>query len=136
MKKFAIVTVFAVLSALQVSPLYAGDKLGKLFIKASSTIVDGQEFTDKAMEDTVQDMKRTADRFEIVDSEKEADYRLTIVSRGKNSFKAEIKATLSYKENGQWKPGAMLTGLSSRTWTIAANQVVKDAADWIQNRGK
>lgn len=137
MKKLTIIVAFAVLSALQASPLYAGDKLGKLFIKASPAVVDGQEFfNDKGREDSVKDLKERAGNFVIVDSEKEADYLLVVVERSKNGDKvAEIKATISYKENGQWKPGARLTG-SSYSWSMAARRVVGQANDWVEARGK
>ncbi len=137
MKKLAIVVAFAVLSALQSSPLYAAEKLGKVFIKASSATVDGREFfNDKGREDSVKDLKERAGRFEIVDNEEEADYLIVVVDRSKDSNKvAEIKATISFKQDGKWKPGAQLTA-SSYSWSMAARKIVGQANDWVEARGE
>ena len=104
---------------------------GKLFIKASPAVVDGQEFfNDKGREDSVKDLKERAGNFVVVGSEKEADYLLVVVERSKNGDKvAEIKATISYKENGQWKPGARLTG-NSYSWSMAARRVSISPLQW------
>lgn len=135
MKKLAIVAVFAVLSALQSSPLYAGEKLGKVFIKASPTTVDGQQFPDQGKEDSVKDLKERAGEFIVVDSEKEADYLIVVVGRGKNSNRAEISATLSFKRNGQWKPGTRLTAIAS-SWGMAARRIMGQANDWVEAQGE
>ena len=119
------------------SSLHAADqKLGKVFIKATSANVDGQQFADQAMEDTVKDLKRRADKFVVVDSEKDADYLITVIERFRNPTRVEVKATISYKENGQWKPGTRLTG-AANSWTVAAVRVLKQAEDWVTTqRGK
>ena len=135
MKKLAIVVAFVVLSALQASPLYAGEKLGKLFIKASVATVDGQQFTDQSKEESVEDLKSRNSKFVIVDSEKEADYLIVVVERNRAGNKNELKATLSSKQNGQWKPGAGLTGIAD-TWRLAARKVMGQANDWVEAQGE
>lgn len=135
MKKLSIVVAFAVLSAFQASPLYAAEKLGKVFIKASSTTVDGQTFTDQGKEESVGDLKSRNSKFVIVDSEQEADYLIIVVERNRVGNKNELKATLSFKQNGQWKPGAGLTGIAD-TWRLAARRVMGQANNWVEARGE
>jgi len=136
MKKLTLVVAFAALSALQVSPLYAGEKLGKVFIKASSSIVDGQQFADQDKEDSVKDMKERAGKFVVVDSEKEADYLVIVVERNRrDSVKVELVATISFKQNGQWKPGTRLIA-SSNGAGMAARRMMGQVNDWVEARGK
>lgn len=134
MKKLSIVVAFTVLSTLQASPLYAGDpKLGKLFIKAAPATVDGQQFPDQGREDSVKDLKERAGKFVVVDNEKEADYLLIVVERSKKSSGGEIIVTLSFKQNGQWKPGTRLTASSSGRG-LAARRIMSQANDWVEAR--
>lgn len=134
-KQLAIVVAFAVLSTFQASPLYAGDKLGKLFIKASVATVDGQQFTDQGKEDSVKDLKERAGKFILVDSEKEADYLLLVVERKRNSGKSEIAATLSFRNDGQWKPGTRLV-VDANTWSYAATRLMVQVNGWVKGQGK
>lgn len=138
MKKLSIIVAFAVLSTFQASSLYAGEKFGKLFIKASSTTVtvDGQQFSNKDMEESVNHLKERAGKFVVVDSEKEADYLLVLVKRNKNASKEiELVATISFKQNGQWKPGAILEA-SSFGAGMAARKIMGKANDWAGDQGE
>ncbi len=137
MKKITTVTLFAVVLALQAWSLYGADrKLGNIFIKATSTTVDGKQFQDQEMEDSVKDLKKNADKFDVVESEKEADYLLVVVERSRLAKYIEVRATLSFKENGEWKPGARLTGAANRVWSLAAERLMKDAVKWVEARRK
>lgn len=131
---FVVVVVFGILAAFQVSAVYAGDqKLGKIFIKAAATTVDGQVFSDKGREDSVKDLRERAGDFVAVNDEKEAEFLLVIVGRVKNSNKAELSVTLSFKEDGQWKPGTRLTA-EANSWSMAARRIMGQASDWVNEQ--
>lgn len=146
MKRFTIVVaVFAILSALEASSVYAADEnLGKIFIKASSTTLDGQEFQDREKEDSVKDLKKfvptkpESNKFVLVENEQEADYLLVVVERssGVTGRGIELRATISVKENGQWKPGARVNGIANGVWRAAAERLVNDAAKWVREQQK
>lgn len=137
MKKTLIAVVVVVFSFVQVSSLHAADKkLGKIFIKATSATVDGKEFPDQEKEDSVKDLKKKADKFVVVDSEADADYLLVVVERNRAGDKIEVRATLSVKENGEWKPATLLTGPANRVWSVAAERLMKEAAKWAESRAK
>ena len=138
MKKTVISVIVAVFSFVQVPSLHAADKrLGKLFIKATSATFDGKEFPDQEREDSVKDLKETAGKFVVVDSEADADYLLVVVERNRvGDHKNEVRATLSVKENGEWKPGTRLTGSANGVWSIAAERLMKEATKWAEARAK
>lgn len=131
MKKLIIVVAFTVLSALQLSPLYAGEKLGKVFLKASAIVIDGQRVPDQGLEDSISDLKKRAGKFEIVDNEKDADYLLVVVERSQK----ELVATISFKQNGQWRIGSRLTA-DAKSWGMAARRIMGQAGDWVESRGE
>lgn len=101
----------------------------------STTTVEGQEFVDRGKEDSVKDMKSRVGKFVVVDSEKEADYLIIVIQRNRVGNKNELKATLSFKGDGQWKPGASLTGVAD-SWGLAARRVMGQASDWVEHREK
>ncbi len=129
---------FAVLGvAFLLSLFYTGEKIGKVFIRTSSTMVDGLPLVDQELEDSVKDMKKKANKFVVVDSEKEADYLLVVTERNRVDNKSELRATLSSKENGQWKAATRLTTSDAHmSWTFAAERIMKGAAEWVEARGK
>ena len=144
--KFTIVALFSVLSALQGSLGYAADEsLGKIFIKASTTTVNGQEFQDREKEDSVKDLKGFVPKeykprkFLLVENELDADYLLIVIERSSavQGRGIELRATISVKENGQWKAGARLNGTANGVWRAAAERLMNDAAKWVvEQRGK
>jgi hypothetical protein len=145
MKKLTIVAVFTVLSAIQASSVYAADKiLGKIFIKASSTTVDGQEFQDREKEDSVKDLKNyvpkkpESNKFFLVENEQDADYLLIVVERSSQvaGRGVELRATISVKQNGQWKAGARVNGIDNGAWRAAAERLINDAAKWVREQQK
>ena len=145
MKTLIIVAVFAILSAPQdPSGDTADQSLGKIFIKASSTTVNGQEFQDREKEDSVKDLKGFVPakykphKFLLAENEQDADYLLIVVERSSavQGRGIELGATISVKENGQWKAGARLTGIARGVWRAAAERLMNDAAKWVVERGK
>ncbi len=145
MKRLTIVAVFAVLSAFPVSSGYAADEsLGKIFIKASSTTINGQEFQDREKEDSAKDLKGFVPnkykphKFLLAENEQDADYLLIVVERSSavQGRGIELRATISVKENGQWMAGARLNGVANGIWRAAAERLMNDAAKWVVERGK
>lgn len=143
MKKLSIVAFLAILSAVQGSVHGQGRTLGKMFVKASPAIVDGKEFPDREREDSVVDVKKYVptkyenNKFVLAESEEDADYLLVVVERSRASTrKIELRGTISFKENGQWKPGTRLTGLANNVWRVAAENLVNDAAKWVRAQNK
>lgn len=148
MRTFGFVVMVGIILFVGTS-VNAADPLGKIFIKAVSTEVSGQQFTDQELEDSVTDLKKRAKRFELVDSESQADFLLVVVKRetkvGQPSILShrtprnvnDIHATISVKADGKWKPGVMLSSNGCcKFWTDAANRVLKEAEDWIKNNAK
>ena len=131
MKKLIIIVVFTVLSALQSSSLYAGEKLGKAFIKAASATIHEHQVPDQGLEDSVDDLKKRAGKFEVVDNEKDADYLLVVVDRSQK----ELVAEMSFKQNGQWMIGVRLAN-DAKSWGMAARRIMGQANDWVESRGK
>jgi hypothetical protein len=128
------------------SVAHGDDFLGKIVIKAVKAEVNGQEFTDQELEDSVTDLKRRAKKFVLVEDESEADFLLVVVKRekalGNPSFLShrtprnvsDLLATLSVKLNGKWRPGVMLSSNACcKYWTDAANRVLKEAENWIKD---
>lgn len=132
-KFFVIVAFFGIISVLQASALYADNqKLGKIFIRAAVPTIDGQQFPDKGREESVKDLRKRAGNFIVVDDESEADYLLVLVERNRrDSVKVELVSTISYKEDGQWKPGGRLTA-SSNGAGMAARRMMGQASDWVR----
>jgi hypothetical protein len=59
MRKLLFLSTFAVLAVLCLGTIHAADnKLGKIFIKAATSEVNGQQFPDAALEENVNDMKK------------------------------------------------------------------------------
>ena len=117
--------------------LHAADKLGKIFIKVASPDVNGQQFSDQALEDSAKDMRKNPGNFTLATEESEADFLLVVVERKSLGTSGVIQATLSVREGGVWKPGPRLTGEGRRSWGQTAGNVMKRASDWVKaNRRK
>ena len=127
----------------------AEQTLGKLFIKSAPTEVNGQQFTDKELEDSVKDLKAKTGKFVVVDNESEADFLLVVVKRevvvGRpNPLSpktprnvSDIKATLSVKSDGKWNAGALLSSNGCcRSWSDSAGRVLKYVEDWVKENAK
>ena len=144
MRSFSIVAFFAVLTVLSASAVQAADKkLGKIFIKAATSEVNGQQFPDATLEDTVKDMKKRPGNFTLADSESEADFLLVVVERKATAMSGQmaskvVLATLSVRDGAGWKPATKLqSGVRNVVWSVAADNVIKQAADWVKsNAGK
>src|ERR1051326_9331397 len=90
------------------------EKLGKHVIKTAPVPEGG--FADPKLEDTVKDLKKNKRKFIIVDDETEADFLIIVVERA-NQLRSPagtvvnnktVRATLSIKEDGKWKPAIKL----------------------------
>ena len=144
MRNLSIVAVFAIITVLSAVPAQAADKkLGKIFIKAATSEVNGQQFPDAALEDTVKDMKKRPGKFILTDNESEADFLLVVVERkavavsGQPASKT-ILATLSVREGATWKPATKLqSGVRHTIWSVAAGEVIGKTEVWVKaNAGK
>lgn len=58
-----------------------GQEARKIFIKAASSDVNGQQFPDAALEDTVKDMKKGIGQLGLAADESEADFLLLVLER-------------------------------------------------------
>lgn len=117
-------------------------KLGKLVIKTAPVPEGG--FTDPKLEDTVKDLKKNKRSFVIVDDEAEADFLIVVVERA-NELRSPagtvvnnktVRATLSIKEDGKWKPAIKLEHGGGNFWELAASRVMEDAEKWIKKNVK
>src|SRR5713226_2910462 len=102
------------------------EKLGKLVIKTAPVPEGG--FADPKLEDTVKDLKKNHRDFVIVDDEADADFLIIVLER-KNELRSPagsvvnnktIFATLSFKEDGKWKPAIKLEHGGGNFWELAA----------------
>jgi hypothetical protein len=122
--------------------LNAADKtLGALFIKTADATVDGQQFTDPELADSVKDMKARSGKFVIVDDESRADFLIVVLERkteqrssmGRPENHRMISATFSIKDGGSWKPACKLgsesgwLGKGATSWGLAARGVMNEA---------
>ena len=127
----------------------ADQPLGKLFIKAAKAKVDGQDFADQELEDSVKDLKKRANKFLLVEDESQADFLLVVVKRetkaGQPSLMKhktprnvnDLHATISIKENEGWKPGVQLsTNGCCQFWTDAASKIMSEAEKWAKLQEK
>jgi hypothetical protein len=126
--------MFAAVAILCLEALHAADKtLGKLFIKAATSEVNGQQVPDAGLEDSAKDMKARLElrRFVLANNEADADFLLVVLERKGEQVKA-VSASFSVKDGGSWKPVAKLTSTNSRpTWSLAARSVVEQAEKWV-----
>jgi len=114
------------------------EKLGKLVIKTAPVPEGG--FADPKLEDTVKDLKKNKRNFIIVDDEAEADFLIIVVERtnelrspaGTVVNNKTVRATLSIKEDGKWKPAIKLEHGGGNFWDLAAARVMEDAEKWIK----
>ena len=118
------------------------EKLGKLVIKTAPVPEGG--FADPKLEDTVKDLKKNKRKFIIVDDEAEADFLIIVVERA-NQLRSPagtvvnnktVRATLSIKEDGKWKPAIKLEHGGGNFWELAASRVMEDAEKWIKKNVK
>jgi hypothetical protein len=117
-------------------------KLGKLVIK-TAPVPDGG-FADPKLEDTVKDLKKNKRNFIIVDDEAEADFLIIVIERtnelrspaGTVVNNKTVRATLSVKEDGKWKPAIKLEHGGGNFWELAAARVMEDAEKWIKKNIK
>jgi len=133
MRKLLFVSAFAVLTVLCLETLHAADKtIGKVFIKAMSSEVNGQQVPDVSLEESVKDMqvKSRLRSFVLAANESEADFLIVVLERKGEKWKT-VSATFSVKDAGSWKPVAKLSNSNSTYWTIAAGKVVEQAEKWV-----
>jgi len=144
MRSLSIVAVLGICTVLSAAVAQAADnKLGKIFIKAATSEVNGQQFPDAALEDSVKDMKKRPGKFTLAANESEADFLLVIVERkavavsGQPASKT-LLATLSVQDGAAWKPATKLqSGVKNIAWSIAADNVIGQAGNWVKaNVGK
>lgn len=117
------------------------DKLGKIFVKAATTKVDGQEIPDADREDSVKGMKEKPGKFILVDKESEADFLIVLNERistpqsGSPSSKSLV-AALYVRESGEWKPATVLRSQGNTFWSVATGDIMKKAAKWVKENAK
>jgi len=136
------VTFVAAVAATNRTALADKERLGKLLIKTAPVPEGG--FADPKLEDTVKDLKKNKRDFIIVDDEAEADFLIIVVER-KNELRSPagtvvnnktVRATLSIKEDGEWKPAIKLEHGGGNFWELAAARVMEDAEKWIKKNVK
>src|SRR5271157_1245899 len=96
----SIVFVVGVLTVLGAGTTQAADKLGKIFVKAATAEVNGQQFPDAAVDESVKDLQKRPGKFALVDKESDADFLLIVVERKATAMSGQmaskvIVATLS-----------------------------------------
>ena len=119
--------------------LYAADKtMGKLFIKAADSNVNGQQFADPELASTIKDMKVRHGKFAVVDDESQAEFLIVVLERKMEmrspmgtpvNYKL-VSATFSIKDGSSWKPACKLTNSGfngGSSWGIAAGRVINEA---------
>jgi len=117
------------------------DKLGKIFIKAATTKVDGQEVPDAEREDSAKGMKEKSGKFILVDQEAEADFLLVLNERistaqSGNPSSKSLVATLYVREAGEWKAAIVLKSQGNAFWSVATGDIMKKAAKWVKENAK
>ena len=117
----------------------------KIFISAQPKVVNGAEFPDAELEDSVHDLRASAEGkgFVVVGAEASADLKVLLLKREMREVPAKfwkhktrridntLEAALFEKENNAWQPVATLTG-SSNNWRSAAASVMKQAKEQIE----
>jgi hypothetical protein len=117
------------------------DKLGKVFIKAAATKVDGQEVPDADREDSAKGMREKPGKFILVDNESEANFLIVLNERtstphsGRRSSK-NLMATLYVREASEWKPATVLKSQDNTFWSVATGDIMKKAAKWVKENLK
>ncbi len=117
---------------------FGQEKLGKIFIKAATSELNGQQFPDAGSEDSVKDMKKRPGKFILAYDETTADFLLVVIERkavavsGQPASKT-ILATLSFRDGAEWKPATKIqSGVKNIFWGLAAENVIKDAENWVK----
>jgi hypothetical protein len=113
MRKQSIVLVAAVLTVLSATTQAADNKLGKLFVKAATTEVNGQAFPDAQVEESVKDIKKRPGKFGLVEKESDAEFLIIVVERKAKAIAGQpaskvVVATLSVRDGAGWKPATKL----------------------------
>ena len=117
----------------------------KVFISAQPKVVNGIEFPDAELEDSVQDLQAAAEGkgFTVVGDEDSADLKLLLLRREMREVPAKfwkhktrridntLDAALFEKENNTWQPVATLTG-SSNNWRSAAAAILKQVKEQLE----
>jgi len=117
-------------------PAFAGDKLGRIVIKAVPAESRGQQVLDAGIEDTVKDLKRRAGAFVVVDDVASADFLLLVVGREDTPMSGQqtakrVTCTLSTKNGASWSPGVKITKVST-SWGLSSSHVLGEAKKWIK----
>jgi hypothetical protein len=131
--------VFVILTVISPVTAQAADqKLGKIFIKAATSEVNGQQFADSDLDSTVKDLKKWTDKFILTENESDADFLLVVVERKAVAMSGQaasktILATLSVRDGAAWKPATKLdSGVGNVIWRAAADKVTRQAEKWVQ----
>jgi len=136
-----IVTAFVVLC---LPGTVHADKLGKLFVKAATIEVNGQQFPSTELEDSVNDIKKRLGDFTLAKDEAEADFLLVVIKRGveerdDNRSAKVAYATLSVRDGDGWRPGTQLRNagfFSEGSWGNAARGIIGAAEKWVKESRK
>jgi len=135
----SVSVVLAILIVLNPAATQAADqKIGKIFIKAATSEVNGQQFADADMDSTVKDLKKWTDKFDLTENESEANFLLVVVERKAVAMSGQmaskvIVATLSVRDGAAWKPATKLQSRVGNTiWRGAAEEIIMRAEKWVK----
>lgn len=118
------------------------DKLGKIFVKAVTTEVDGQPVADAGIQEAVKDIKKRPGKFGLAEKESEANFLLIVTDRNSvpqagTAAAKSVLGTLYVRDGKDWKPVAKLkSGSNDILWGIAAEHLIKNAAKWVKENIK
>lgn len=117
----------------------------RIHISAQPKVVNGVEFRNQEMGDSVEDLKGAArDRgFELADGETDADLKLVLLERRMEEVPSKwwkhntrridnaLETALFQKENSSWQPVTTMTN-TSNNWRTAADNVLKNVQELIR----
>jgi hypothetical protein len=141
-KQFNLIILISALLLVSATITFGQDKLGKIYVKAATTEVDGQQIPDAELEEAVKDIKKRPGKFILADKESEANFLLVVTERisipqsGTAAAKS-ILATLYIRKSDEWEPATKLkSGSNDIFWGIAAEHLIKNAAKWVKENIK
>jgi len=115
----------------------AKDAKIKVFIRADSTVVNGQKFVDKDLEDSAQDLRRSPRGFVLAPNEADADLLFVVIKRelqtAQNSTDRRIlTVAISTRDSADWKPATVITKNEQVHWSTLAHEWMGEAGKWAK----
>lgn len=137
-KQFKFITLIFLLLLTSAAVTFGQEKLGKIFIKAAASEVNGEEFPDAALEETVKDLRKRPGKFILAEKESEADFLLVVVERNAvaqsgNPAAKSILAKFYVRDGAKWKPATKLdSGVNNIFWSVAVGKLINSAEKWVK----